>query len=304
MKKVGILVIGCDYNNTQYSLDGCINDAIDIGQTLVDICAKKKITPDIKVLLDNDNTNFPSKENIRFSLTQLVNKANNGVYNSIVVYFAGHGFQQKDNNNDESDGEDELIMTGDLKFYTDDELKYLFVNIRPSVSTTLIFDCCHSGSMMDLPKITLGVKRNKPKSGRNINNLYNKQKIICISACDDSQKSVEENGRGLFTQRFCSRLRNNNNISILNLVSSLSSRLASENMTLTLSSTKNVQVGGSSIFFIRSKGKNKRGIDIVGEKKDKKKCKKNCYDQIYGKKIDKSPKRIIIGDRLCLKCKD
>lgn len=58
-------------------------------------------------------------------------------------------------NRDEEDGMDESIIPVDFKeagqIVDDDILKYLIKPMRKGVHCTLLMDCCHSGTVADLP---------------------------------------------------------------------------------------------------------------------------------------------------------
>merc|ERR1712029_410625 len=68
---------------------------------------------------------------------------------SLVFQYSGHG--------DEEDAKDETIIPCDYRSagqITDDELFKLLVSpLDDGVMMTIIMDCCHSGTGMDLPYI-------------------------------------------------------------------------------------------------------------------------------------------------------
>ena len=65
------------------------------------------------------------------------------------------GGTQKDTNGDEADGHDETLCPMDYEqngIITDDDMFDLVVKPLPrGCKLTAIFDCCHSGSILDLP---------------------------------------------------------------------------------------------------------------------------------------------------------
>lgn len=71
------------------------------------------------------------------------------------MHYSGHGTQIRDTNGDEADGFDEALVPYD---YTsagcilDDELFRIVVRpLRDGVTLTSLMDCCHSGTILDLP---------------------------------------------------------------------------------------------------------------------------------------------------------
>jgi len=76
------------------------------------------------------------------------------------VLTAGHGGKLRDDNNDEGDGYDESLVPSDYSSagqIRDDDLFKKLVCIMPKgVTMTCIFDCCHSGTVLDLPYTFIG----------------------------------------------------------------------------------------------------------------------------------------------------
>lgn len=63
----------------------------------------------------------------------------------LVFYFAGHGGQQPDANQDETDGRDETLLAYDGEII-DDELNDIWPRFQPDVRIVMISDSCNSGS--------------------------------------------------------------------------------------------------------------------------------------------------------------
>lgn len=120
------------------------------------------------------------------------------VYSYLTVYYSGHGAQKKDTSGDEADGYDE-VMVFDSGRVVDDELAlYLNKYSRGSAHTILISDCCHSGTIWDIPE-SLGAAASFPPN------------IMSISASNDSQTAKQTNignkNQGIFTFNFFALLR-------------------------------------------------------------------------------------------------
>ena len=87
------LIVGCTYpkdpNNQLY---GCINDASNIANTLVD--AFDYDLNNIVVLRDDFATNVPTKNNILHHLNKLVQESSK--LTEIWVFYSGHGSKIRD----------------------------------------------------------------------------------------------------------------------------------------------------------------------------------------------------------------
>jgi metacaspase-1 len=76
---------------------------------------------------------------------------------SLFFHYSGHGATQADvsPDTDEADGQDETIVPVDYQkagMIVDDEIFDLLVAPLPKgVRLTAVMDCCHSGSVFDLP---------------------------------------------------------------------------------------------------------------------------------------------------------
>jgi hypothetical protein len=178
------LLIGINYFNSQYQLNGCINDANDMKNYLIN----KNFT-NIKLLTDDNSTNKPTKSNIIDELIKILINSKAG--DTVVVTYSGHGSYCLDENNDELRGYDQTIISCDLKAIKDDELKSIICKyLKKDVTLCCLFDSCYSGSVLDL--------RYKYSDSLNGNKLTinNKEKetrgnVIMISGCHDEQTSAD-----------------------------------------------------------------------------------------------------------------
>ena len=110
MKRIALLVFGCDYGSTRYKLSGCINDAVDFSSTVVGLGEGEDIDVNLLMCIDNGTGLRPTKATILEQLQKVVAATNKGTYDSFVFYFAGHGFQIPDKSGDESDRKDESVL--------------------------------------------------------------------------------------------------------------------------------------------------------------------------------------------------
>ena len=150
MKKA--FLIGIDYINCDPSvrLHGCIDDVLSTKQMLINDLGYEE--QNITVLTDDQTnpSNQPSTMNIFNILKSHIEESAN--YDEYWFHYSGHGSQMADNNNEETDGQDEIIIPSTYAtegVINDDLLRLLFNQIK--CKTMLVFDCCHSGSICDLP---------------------------------------------------------------------------------------------------------------------------------------------------------
>lgn len=74
----------------------------------------------------------------------------------IVMYYSGHGSYTHDKNKDEADGRDECLVfkNGNV---VDDEIAAMINDCNNCKKLTLIADCCHSGTIFDIPSTNANV---------------------------------------------------------------------------------------------------------------------------------------------------
>nr|KAJ3417814.1 Ca(2+)-dependent cysteine protease [Polyrhizophydium stewartii] len=162
------LLIGVNYFNTESELRGCINDVQNMRQFLTRGWGFSEGPDNMVVLTDDQPNQFfqPTRYNILEAMKWLVRGAQPG--DSLFLHFSGHGGQTEDLDGDESDGYDETIYPVDHKtagVIVDDEMNAILVRGLPhGVRLTAVFDCCHSGSALDLPFMYLPDGRLKQSS--------------------------------------------------------------------------------------------------------------------------------------------
>ncbi|RXW19042.1 hypothetical protein EST38_g6805 [Candolleomyces aberdarensis] len=145
--------IGINYANSSAPLNGCHNDVDNLHTFVTENWGYSDA--EIKILLDNDEDEEtqPTGENIRAALIWLVEGASQN--DALFLHYSGHGGNQEDTDGDEHDGTDETICPIDYEEngqIVDDELHEILVKPLPrGCRLTVIFDCCHSGSGLDLP---------------------------------------------------------------------------------------------------------------------------------------------------------
>jgi hypothetical protein len=200
------LLIGINYyDNPSNKLNGCINDAVNMRNMLID--AYGYDSNNIAILRDDaaDSINKPTRANILSNLSSII--AQSGSLKEIWIHYSGHGSQIRDMNGDEKDGLDEFIVPSDYDksgVITDD---MIFNIIRQSKCPTfIIFDCCSSGTMCDLMWNFNAVSSTKVVAVKTTNNVIQNPNIFCLSGCRDEQTSADIYNS--FTQQSCGALTN------------------------------------------------------------------------------------------------
>jgi len=210
MKKA--LFIGINYFNTSSELYGCIDDVVNMRNLLVDAFGFS--LADILVLRD-DTTNpalIPNKKNILKSLTEIVAKS--ASCTEIWIHYSGHGSQISDTNGDEVSKLDEVIVPSDYPqsgYIVDDDLYAILKGAK--CKTVLLFDSCHSGTVVDLPWSYIYQNPSSYGIQNNNNNTLTNTEIFMFSGCRDDQTSEDsysadqQQSVGAFTNAFISCVR-------------------------------------------------------------------------------------------------
>jgi hypothetical protein len=208
------LLFGLNYIGTSSQLNGCINDVKSIETVL-----KEKHFDEITILTD-ETLIKPTKTNI---LNELINFLQNSNTNDLLfIFYSGHGSYTLDRSGDELDGYDEVIVPLDFDFIIDDELKTIIDTYgKPDTNIISLFDCCNSGTSLDL-KYQMLEKVNYDDITDNPRNLETPCNILYISGCRDEQLSLEtfisNKVQGLMTWSFLEILKTNKDITWRNLL--------------------------------------------------------------------------------------
>ncbi|MEZ4910240.1 MAG: caspase family protein [Saprospiraceae bacterium] len=214
-------------------LNGCVNDALDMANTLV-LCG---FSPRNIRLLTNYRA---TRSNILAYLNWLFKNSKSG--DSLVFYYSGHGTRVANLNSDyEFDKLDEAICPHDYAsagVIADDTFRVLFQkSLKAGVNLEVIFDCCHSGTgtrvVPGQENLSEGLRARmiEPDAETLFYTFHerelelpsiNSRQMVTVknmkhtlwAGCKDSQLSYESviNGqtRGHFTREFCRVLRATN----------------------------------------------------------------------------------------------
>jgi hypothetical protein len=211
MKKA--LLIGINYLQTNVSLNGCIDDVVNMNNMLRDVYKYDQIT----ILRDdiNNPTTLPTRNNIIAALAQLIVDSVN--CSEIWIHYSGHGARVRDLNGDEISGLDSVLVPLDFMtagLIVDDDIYTIIQHSK--CKTIILMDSCNSGTVVDLPWsytiITPNTYRRSVEQ-RVLKNLSNQQ-IYMFSGCKDNQTSADtfstQLGKyvGAFTFAFLTCLQN------------------------------------------------------------------------------------------------
>eukprot|EP00672_Neobodo_designis_P013882 CAMPEP_0174856780 /NCGR_PEP_ID=MMETSP1114-20130205/36215_1 /TAXON_ID=312471 /ORGANISM="Neobodo designis, Strain CCAP 1951/1" /LENGTH=370 /DNA_ID=CAMNT_0016091585 /DNA_START=54 /DNA_END=1166 /DNA_ORIENTATION=- len=148
------VLIGINYYGQKGELSGCVNDVRQMKNFLVSQGFRD--TPDCMQILTDDKSlqnAAPTAGNIIAALQWLVKDAQPG--DSLFLHYSGHGGQLPDDNGDEEDGYDETLVPVDYatagQIRDDTIFKIIVAPLRENVRLTCVMDCCHSGTILDLP---------------------------------------------------------------------------------------------------------------------------------------------------------
>ncbi len=213
------IIVGINYYaSPENMLGGCINDAVNLRNMLLD--AYDFVDENVMMLREDaaDAGFQPTRGNIMYYLQTAIK--NSAKYSEIWFTYSGHGAQIRDTSGDEADKLDEIIVPCDYKsagFIVDDDFRKIVAQSKCPVF--LLFDSCTSGSICDLPYVYNYNQRwsRTVASAANIGN----QNIICMSGCKDGQTSADAYNKfsvqynGSLTNAFVECLRfNRHNVTL------------------------------------------------------------------------------------------
>jgi len=218
------LLVGINYKGTSYELNGCINDVQNITQYLV----SQNISADKMCILTDDTDIKPTKNNIINYFTKLLTDAKSG--DQLVFFYSGHGSTIVNTSiNKDVEPLDDVLITIDSNCIIDDDLNEIIQkNLKPSVKLFVLFDCCHSGTMLDL-RYNFTVDDTKPGIIIDNSSENTKSNVFYISGCKDDQISMDafinSKAQGAMTWAFLEAVKQNNNMSWKMLVKTIRDNL-------------------------------------------------------------------------------
>ncbi len=145
------VLIGINYVGQQGELSGCHNDVTNISKYLQQVHGFR--SQNMITLMDDGMHDNPTYDKIMQAFQWVVNESRAG--DTVWIHYSGHGGRVADQDGDEDDGYDETLIPVDFQrsgqIRDDDLLRYLVKPMREGVLMTCLMDCCHSGTVLDLP---------------------------------------------------------------------------------------------------------------------------------------------------------
>ncbi|RNF00747.1 metacaspase [Trypanosoma rangeli] len=191
------LFIGINYYGTRAELSGCCND---VKQVLATLQKKRFPIDEMCILVDEEDfpgaTGLPTRSNIVRYMAWLVKDAKAG--DVLFMHFSGHGTQTRALQ-DSDESFDQCIAPLDFERYgcilDDDIFKILLGRLPAGVRFTVVFDCCHSGTMLDLPYTFMGSRSLRSGVTGHMQRIRRgntcEGDVLMISGCADEQTSAD-----------------------------------------------------------------------------------------------------------------
>lgn len=184
-KKIGIL-FGINYHKTpRVRLRGCIDDVNNVKSYLNNV----QRFDEINMFTDYDRNCRTTARGILSELQKIGKQTKDDTIDLVWIHFSGHGCQVKSKTN-EIDGKDECIVPSDYYrsgVLPDNILRQQLLDFNPRTKIICVFDCCHSGSIIDL--------KYKFKNDTSYILEHHQKEIdhciISISGCEDFQTSAD-----------------------------------------------------------------------------------------------------------------
>ena len=202
------LLIGINYRGTKSALNGCINDVNSMKEYLLE----HEYTESDMTILTEDTTDKPTRNNMITAILDLVMSGADRLF----LHYSGHGSSVRDTDGDEEDGMDETLVPLDYHkagMLTDDQLRGFLAFLKPHSKLTVVLDCCHSGTGMDLAyNLRTSTRWVRIKRGRRFVRVRSKKtemykdkhyqntpgQVIMLSGCLDKQYSADAYEEGKF----------------------------------------------------------------------------------------------------------
>ncbi|KAI0056250.1 hypothetical protein BV25DRAFT_1832481 [Artomyces pyxidatus] len=193
--------IGINYIGQSSELHGCINDAKDACDFLVDHYNYSRT--EVRVLTDDaeEPDNLPTRANIEAAMQWLVEDAQ--THDSLFIHYSGHGGWSKNRQKDKGHMCDEMIFPLDYKHagtILDDELhEALIIPLPSGCRLTAVFDSCHSASVLDLTwrYHSNGQAKRVTVSPKFVSEKSTPGDVMCWSGSKDEEESADVSVGGL-----------------------------------------------------------------------------------------------------------
>eukprot|EP00531_Pseudo-nitzschia_arenysensis_P007343 CAMPEP_0116141278 /NCGR_PEP_ID=MMETSP0329-20121206/14296_1 /TAXON_ID=697910 /ORGANISM="Pseudo-nitzschia arenysensis, Strain B593" /LENGTH=457 /DNA_ID=CAMNT_0003636449 /DNA_START=149 /DNA_END=1522 /DNA_ORIENTATION=- len=151
------LLVGINYYGQSGQLSGCINDVKNVGSYILE--HHGFLDKHVLLLIDEDPYHKPTRENIIRALRRLVEHSKPG--DSVYFHYSGHGglldpdyWNQYKAGNTNKEYDETLYPVDHARAGQIRDFSLFNHFVKPmaaGVTVTCVMDCCHSGSVLDLP---------------------------------------------------------------------------------------------------------------------------------------------------------
>lgn len=188
------VLVGLNYQmDPTCRLNGCVNDTRSMAKYLTTTCGFSPARVDVLTDENLRDLTKVSRDGIMEALYGLCIASWKEDLELAVFHYSGHGSQMRDTNGDEKDNMDEVLVPVDFRsrgLISDDFLTGLAAKFNPKTKLVCFFDCCHSGTIMDLP-FAYDMKNPGDNGQRMTRLMPGGAKVYCISGCRDEQVSMD-----------------------------------------------------------------------------------------------------------------
>ncbi|KAI4201122.1 MAG: hypothetical protein LQ350_003436 [Teloschistes chrysophthalmus] len=161
------LLIGINYQGQAHALQGCRQDVRNMSQFLISRGYPSDERSMVVLADDRPEPFYPTGANILAAMDWLVSSPGTQCF----LHYSGHGGQVKDPDGDRASGFDDTIVPVDYQTHgqldSDTLHRHLVSKLHPTSTLFVVFDCCHSGSAIELPFVY------RPDAEGNVNLMDN-----------------------------------------------------------------------------------------------------------------------------------
>jgi len=145
------LLIGINYIGSSHALRGCHSDVRNVAEFLSYRGYSSSQRDQVILRDDQKGAFYPNGHNILAAMDWLVSEPNTTCF----LHYSGHGGQVPDPDGDRTTGLDDTIVPVDYEtngqIDSDTLHRHLVTALAPGSTLFIVFDCCHSGSAVELP---------------------------------------------------------------------------------------------------------------------------------------------------------
>jgi uncharacterized caspase-like protein len=187
------VLIGINYlRSPENRLAGCANDVRNMKAFVTELGFESRVLCDDPG--SDGDTAWPSRRNILDAIAWSLRGMCAG--DEVLVHYSGHGGLTVDASGDEESGYDSCLYPvneeGAIECFTDDELRVALVDKVPDgARCTVVFDCCHSGTCLDLRYGYRPISESEMVVKENARYAKSRAQVVFLSGCADDQTAAD-----------------------------------------------------------------------------------------------------------------